>query len=211
MIRPEGFRGAAFGTAAEGDLLAHAELREAASRSLGVATEWAFANQVHGAQVAEATSPGNQGDADALITRVPGLAAAIGTADCVPVVIDGDDAVAVVHAGWRGAAAGVVDRALESLRSSGVVPRRAAIGPAIGPCCYEVGDEVLERFPDHRANTSWGSRSIDLAGFVADRLAGLELWRSNRCTYTADDLWSYRRDRTRRRQVTVGWLPNGSR
>lgn len=211
MIRPEGFRGAVFGTAAEGDLRTEVRARQALSRDLGTPVDWAFVNQVHGARVVEATTPGNQGDADAVIVRVPGLSAGIGTADCVPVIIEADDAVAVVHAGWRGAAAGVIERALESLQSSGTAPRRAAIGPAIGACCYEVGDDVLELFPDHRSHTRWGSHSVDLPGFVADGLAGLDVWRSNRCTYTAPDLWSYRRDRTKRRQVTVGWLPNGSR
>lgn len=210
MIRPEGFRGAAFGSAREGDVRADRSRRAAMSAALGISPDWAFATQVHGSRAVEVDVPGNHGDADALITRETGLPAAVGTADCVPVVVEGDDAVAVVHVGWRGAAAGVLERTLEILRSSGTRPRRAALGPGIGPCCYEVGSDVLERFPDHVSRTSWGAESIDLPGVVADRLAGLEVWRSAECTYTSPHLWSFRRDRTPYRQVAVGWLPSAS-
>jgi YfiH family protein len=208
MILPGGFRGAAFGTADEGDLRNDGAARTAAARSLGISPEWATVRQVHGNRVVEADAAGDLGEADAIITRRPGLPAAVATADCVPVIIEAEDAVAVVHAGWRGAAAGVVQKAAECLAGLGSVPVRAAIGPAIGPCCYEVGPEVVERFPDHAGTTSWGSPSVDLAGFVAAALGDIEIWASGECTFTSDELHSYRRDRTQLRQVAVGWLPN---
>lgn len=102
----------------------------------GVAGAWM--RQEHGARVL-AARPGECGAGDALVVREPGLAAVVATADCVPILVIGRDAVAV-HAGWRGLVAGVVARALAELDRS--EPITAWIGPAIGPCCYEVGEEV---------------------------------------------------------------------
>ena len=150
---------------------------------------------------------GNLGDADAIFVRRPGLPIAVATADCVPIIIEAVGAVAVVHAGWRGAAAGVVPAALSALAAAGCQPQRAAIGPAIGPCCYEVGQEVTEQFAGYAAETTWGSPSVDIPSFVAAQLAGLELWRSPECTFTSARLNSWRRDATDRRQVAVAWLP----
>jgi YfiH family protein len=179
------------------------------SRALRISEDWASVTQMHGARVVEATSAGNLGEADAIVTHTRGLSCAIGTADCVPVVVESDDVVAVIHVGWRGGLAGIVEQTLDALRVSGTPPERAAIGPAIGPCCYEVGADVVERFPDNVSRTTWGTTSVDLPGFVAGRLEGLEIWRSRQCTYTASNLFSYRRDQTSLRQVAVGWLPNG--
>ncbi len=209
MIRPDGFRGAAFGTTVEGDARSHADSRRTMARALGISEDWATVTQIHGVGIVEATFAGNLGEADAILTHTRGLPAAVATADCVPVVIEANDVVAVIHVGWRGALAGVVEQTLDVLSASATPPIRAAIGPAIGPCCYEVGTDVADRFPDDVSSTTWGTTSVDLAGFVAGRLEGLEIWRSRRCTYTARDLFSYRRDQTDDRQVAVGWLPNG--
>ncbi len=209
MIRPDGFRGAAFGTTVEGDARSHADSRRTMSRTLGISEHWATVTQIHGVGIVEATSAGNLGEADAIVTHTRGLPCTVATADCVPVVVEAADVVAVIHVGWRGALAGVVDQALDALNASASPPLRAAIGPAIGPCCYEVGTDVADRFPHNVSVTTWGTTSVDLPGFVAGRLEGLEIWRSRRCTYTAPDLFSYRRDQTKNRQVAVGWLPNG--
>ena len=210
MILPGGFRGAAFGTTVEGDARTDETARRSMASELGIADEWASVTQVHGSEVVEAVSSGVLGEADAIFTSVSGLPAAVGYADCVPVIVEGLDVVAVIHVGWRGAAAGVVEMTLEAMRSRGHAPVRAAIGPAIGPCCYEVGDEVADRFPAHVGETTWGARSVDLPSFVAHRLNGIELWRSAVCTFTAPEVHSYRRDRTKKRQVAVGWLPSDS-
>jgi len=109
-------------------------------------------HQVHGAAVVEAAACRDgkgRAEADAIVSTVPGLAVAVVTADCVPVLLaaPGATAVAAVHAGWRGLAAGVVMAAVETLdRASGAGPSElvAAIGPHIGPCCYEVDEPVLE-------------------------------------------------------------------
>ena len=208
MIRPDGFRGAAFGTIAEGDARTNDDLRLLMSQSLGVSPEWAFVTQVHGSTVIEARKSGLLGDADAIFTLVTNLPTVVATADCVPIIIEGEDVVAVVHAGWRGALAGVVEKSVSTMRATGTRVLRAAIGPAIGPCCYEVGAEVAERFSGYVDQTTWGSPSIDLPLFVEDRLDGLEVWRAGTCTFSATDLYSYRRDKTKNRQVAVGWLPS---
>ena len=101
MIRPPGFAGAAFGTTASGDLRADTARRVMVSEELGISPDWAFVHQVHGATVAVATEPGNLGDADAIVSSSLGLPIAVATADCVAVIIEARDAVAVVHAGWR--------------------------------------------------------------------------------------------------------------
>ena len=208
MIRPEGFRGAAFGTAAAGDGKADAAARAAIARILGISADWAMTHQVHGTTVVAADGPGDLGDADALYTHRPGLPVAVTTADCVPVILEAADAVAVVHAGWRGAAGRVVSAARAALAAAGSPAIRGAVGPAIGPCCYEVGPEVLARFPGGAATTTWGTPSLDLPAVVTGELEGLDVWRSAECTACSDGYHSHRRDGTRERQVAVAWLPS---
>lgn len=207
MIRPPGFRGAAFGEAAAGDLRVDEAGRRRVAGELGIAPEWAFVTQVHGASVVRAVEPGLLGEADAIFTTRQALPVAVATADCVPVILEGDGFAAVVHAGWRGASAGVMEKTIAELRAADLTVSRAAIGPSIGPCCYEVGEEVANRFPDFTRATTWDTTSVDIAGFIADILGGIPVWRSQRCTYTDSELHSFRRNRTTRRQVTVAWLP----
>ncbi len=207
MIRPAGFRGAAFGDASDGNGRDDVHAREVISTELSISTEWAFVRQVHGAVVARVERTGSAGDADGLVTDRPGLPMVIATADCVPVIIEGDRSIAVVHAGWRGVAAGVIPAGLDAIRERGDTPRRAAIGPSIGPCCYEVGEEVLAAIPHHTSTTTFGTPSVDLRGAAERQLGGLEVWRSDRCTFTEPDLWSYRRDGTPHRQIAVAWVP----
>jgi hypothetical protein len=208
MIRPPGFHGAAFGTAQDGNGRDDAAARRTISAGLGIPSAWAFLSQVHGDRVVAATAPGSLGKADAAFTTVPDLPLTVATADCVPLILEGPGVTAVVHAGWRGAAAGVLERARDAVAAAGCSLTRAAIGPAIGPCCYEVGDDVADLFPGFTARTTWGTRSVDLPGYLAAHLADLELWRSDVCTFTAGSLHSWRRDQTRHRQVAVAWLPN---
>ena len=208
MIRPGGFLGTAFGTTADGDGRADRASRRAISRSLGISERWAWVSQVHGVDIVDAAVPGELGEADGIVTSVENLPVTVATADCVPVVLEGRGVAAVVHAGWRGTVAGVVEVMLAALSARGTPPHRAAIGPAIGPCCYEVGPEVAEEFAGHVTTTTWGTTSVDIPGAIAARLAPLPVWRSRDCTFTSDELYSFRKDRTRRRQVAVGWLPS---
>ncbi len=200
--------GAAFGAAGDGDGRRDPEARAAIAARLGIPSDWAFVRQVHGTAVVEASEPGPQGEADAVFTRRAGLPVAVATADCLPVALHGDGVAAMVHAGWRGAAGGVVPAARAALEQAGTPATRAAIGPGIGRCCYEVGPEVLAGFPNFVSTTTWGTPSVDLAAAVRAQLGGLGVWDAGICTRCDAAFHSYRRDRTDRRQVAIAWLPS---
>ena len=142
-----------------------------------------------------------------MFTTEQGLPLAVATADCVPVIVEGDAVTAVIHAGWRGVASGVVPATLAAIEAAGLLPARAAIGPSIGPCCYEVGEELLDLFPRHRSSTNDGAFSVDLGAAVAEQLGGLAVWRSPACTSCDEGLHSFRQTRTAARQVSVAWIP----
>lgn len=110
------------------------------------------ASQVHGAAVLEPAleeepSAVRSREADALVARARGAAVGVRTADCVPVLLADPrgGAVVAVHAGWRGVVAGVLGEALRVLNAKDPGALVAAIGPSIGPCCFEVGDDVAAR------------------------------------------------------------------
>ncbi len=207
MIRPAGFRGAAFGDAASGNGRDDLDERSTISRELGISEDWASVTQVHGRVVLKVDEPGSAGEADGLITDRSGLPLTIATADCMPIIVEGDRSVAILHAGWRGVASGIVAAGVEAMKTLGDIPRRAAIGPSIGPCCYEVGDEVRDAIGDLTSRTTFGTPSVDLWTAAATQLMDLDVWRSDLCTYTDAGMRSYRRDMTTKRQVAVAWLP----
>lgn len=198
--------GTAFTTAADGDVRRDAGAREQVSEAIGVSSEWATVRQVHGERVVVVDGPGDAGEADALFTTTPGLPLAVFTADCVGVVIEGDRAVGVAHAGWRGARAGIVRGLIDAFESAGAEPRTATIGPHIRSCCFEVGPEVAAQFGGHLAETTWGTPSVDLAGQVRASLEGIEVADFGVCTMCGDDTFSHRRDADRSRMAALGWL-----
>lgn len=144
-------------------------------------------------------------EADGHATDRPGLAPLVFVADCLPVALAGERGVAMIHCGWRGMAAGIVKRGVEE-----VAARAAAIGPSIGPCCYEVGDEVRDAFAGLGDGVATG-RMLDLRE-VARRLlaeAGVEQAEvSELCTSCHPELFfSHRRDRGRTgRQAGLIWM-----
>ncbi len=126
------------------------ENRKRACQELGLdPSQLAFNRQRHTAVVHRARRGLQETDGDALVTHEAGLPLLATSADCVPIAIaatNGRPALAVVHAGWRGLSAGVVEATVAGLGGGAMT---AVIGPSIGPCCYEVGTEVSERFdPD---------------------------------------------------------------
>jgi YfiH family protein len=173
--------------------------RRTLAQDLGV--ELSFMRQVHGNQVVAVGSPGRelpQADGQVTATRGVGLAALV--ADCLPIALVGGDAVAIVHAGWRGLAGGVIEAAVGALRGT----LHAAIGPGAGPCCYQVGEEVLSRFG------SAGS-TLDLKAIARSQLqrAGAhEVHDVGLCTMCAPELFfSHRRDGgVTGRQAGIAWL-----
>lgn len=198
-------RAAAFTTAVTGDL--RAGDRSAVAAALGIPDAWATVNQVHGNRVVEAAEPGVAGDADALYTTVPRLPLAVFSADCALIVVEAPEAVGVAHAGWRGTGARVVAGLVTAMRNAGHDPERAAIGPAIGPCCYEVGPEVTAEFSGFASTTAWNTPSVDLVGANMDQLGGLPTWASRACTKCGGNFYSYRATRTSDRMAGVTWLP----
>ncbi|MBP7632737.1 polyphenol oxidase family protein [Candidatus Ozemobacteraceae bacterium] len=111
-----------------------------------------WATQIHGRAVHDVgagSTPGNQGDGDALMTAERGIPIGVFTADCLPVLIWSDSAVAAVHAGWKGTRGDISGRTIEMLAERfGVAPSslHVAMGPCIGNCCLELGDEVPPSF-----------------------------------------------------------------
>ena len=138
----------------------------------------ATAGQVHGNSIHSVVHPGHEPGRDALLTLVPGIALAVATADCMSLLYSTPGAVAVAHAGWRGAAAGLPATTLHALCAAAGVPARAtrvALGPCIRACCYEVGPEVARHFPASTVRTVERSLYLDLPGVARIQLleAGL--------------------------------------
>ena len=132
----------------DGDFRIDAPADELAERRRGVFDgEWTWLRQVHGSDVALVGSPGEHAgtDADAAVTGLLGAVLCVQTADCVPIVVVGEHAVGVIHAGWRGLVAGVVDRGVEALRTIGSSPLQAVIGPCIRPCLLYTSPSPRDR------------------------------------------------------------------
>lgn len=149
------------------------ENRRRACAAAGVDAErLSFNRQVHTAEVHEAGAQRRGGSGDGLWTDVPGVPMLALTADCLPIAVArtcGTRALAVLHAGWRGLSGGIVAIGVAKL---GDGPKAAVVGPAIGPCCYEVGEEVSARFD--RDLTADGRLDLRRAAERALRAAGVE-------------------------------------
>jgi len=152
-------------------------------------------------------------EADGQATRLRGVAPMVLTADCLPIAVGGDGAaVAMLHAGWRGLAGGIIAEGVRALRELGADgPLEAAIGPGAGGCCYEVGDEVREAFAEYGERVRRG-RNLDLKAIARSQLEGAGVQTvhdAELCTIcSAEDLFfSHRRDRgVTGRQAGLVWL-----
>ncbi|KFG75990.1 peptidoglycan editing factor PgeF [Streptomyces mutabilis] len=195
--------------------------RDLAAKSLDVdPARVVWMNQVHGADVAVVDGPWGDGPVprvDAIVTAERGLALAVLTADCVPVLL-ADPAVGVVaaaHAGRPGLVAGVVPAAVRAMTELGADPARitARTGPAVCGRCYEVPEdmraEVAAVEPAAYAETSWGTPAVDVSAGVhaqLERLGVRDRAQSPVCTLESKDHFSYRRDRTTGRLAGYVWL-----
>jgi YfiH family protein len=195
--------------------------RELAAKSLGLDPDLVvWMNQVHGADVAVVEGPWGASDipsVDAVVTARRGLALAVLTADCTPVLLA--DPVAGIagaaHAGRPGMVAGVVPAVVRAMTELGADPARivARTGPAVCGRCYEVPADmradVAAVEPAAYAETSWGTPAVDVtAGAHAqlDRLGVRDREQSPVCTRESGDHFSYRRDRTTGRLASYVWL-----
>ena len=196
------------------------ENRRRLRRELDLDHEPGWLTQVHGTDVVRLTdATSSDGTADASWTDRPGLACAILTADCVPVLLADDEGtcVAAAHAGWRGLAAGVLENTLRQLPVS---PRRlsAWLGPGIGATSFEVGRDVFDAFVGVDAEAACafvpgreGHYLCDLHALARRRLAAVGVSRvegdASLCTLRdAQTFFSHRRDRTCGRIATLAWL-----
>ena len=170
----------------------------------------AWGRQVHGGEVQIRHTVPQPGEArlevDGQVTALPGVAVTVMAADCLPVALAAPGAVAMLHGGWRGLAAGVLEAGVEAMRALGADGAIvAAIGPGAGPCCYEAGDEV------HAALGHGVGRNVDLKAAARQRLlaAGVaEVHDTARCTICSDPqlFFSHRRDRgITGRQAGIAW------
>ena len=176
----------------------------------------ASGKQVHGSEVARHDEPGGPSawvdglggdprEADGWATSDPEVSPLVYVADCLPVALSGPGGVAMIHCGWRGLAGGIAERGVREVEA-----HSAAIGPGIGPCCFEVGEEVLAEFSDLGEGIADG-RMLDLAE-IAERLlrrAGVErVERAGLCTSCDPErFFSHRRDGGRTgRQAGLVWL-----
>jgi copper oxidase (laccase) domain-containing protein len=164
---------------------------------------------VHGATVVTVTAPGEHAgaEADAAVTRVPGARLAVRTADCVPVVLVGDAGIGVVHAGWRGLAAGIIQATMAEMGSV----QRAVIGPHIRAGCYEFSpadlDEVATALGDGvRGSTTWGTPALDLTAGVRAALGAIPIDDAGACTACSDLYFSWRARKDTARFATIAWM-----
>jgi len=196
------------------DAAAHvAENRALMAKALGVRHEnFLTTFQIHSPDVVtveQPWAPDARPRADALVTRIPGIAVGVSTADCGPVLFADADArvIGAAHAGWRGAFTGVIEATIAAMERCGASRDNVVVaaGPMIRQENYEVGPEFVERFKtDSAANARFftsspkhGHAMFDLAGYIAARLSAAGIKRIEdigRCTYAdADAFYSYRR------------------
>ncbi|WP_406371100.1 peptidoglycan editing factor PgeF [Streptomyces sp. NBC_00647] len=195
--------------------------RELAAKSLGLdPARVVWMNQVHGPDVAVVEEPWGSSEipsVDAIVTVRRGLALAVLTADCTPVLLADPVAgvAAAAHAGRPGMVAGVVPAAVRAMVELGADPARivARTGPAVCGRCYEVPDamraEVAAVEPAAYAETTWGTPAVDVTAGVhaqLERLGVRDREQSPVCTIESGDHFSYRRDRTTGRLAGYVWL-----
>lgn len=185
--------------------------------------------QVHGDEILEVRDRKlkEAGEADGMVTKERGLFLGVLTADCVPVLfsVRGEKLAAVAHAGWRGTLTGIAPKMVRELKERhGVNPAsiEAALGPSVGPCCYEIGPEVAASvmqkwggLAERSLRTGNGKSFLDLRALNALQLedAGvppLQIFKVGPCTSCArEDFFSYRREKTGtgRQMSFIGWIP----
>jgi polyphenol oxidase len=178
---------------------------------------WAWLRQVHGPVVFSVDpDPAAGEEADALVSACGPVALAVFTADCAPIALaDPSGVMAAVHVGWKGLLAGVVAAAVEAVRGLGAASPVAAIGPCIGPECYEFSAEDLgvlaQRFGSAvRSETAEGRPALDVAAAAKSALdlAGVELvFDAGVCTACSPRHWSHRGGADTERQALVVWRP----
>jgi hypothetical protein len=174
----------------------------------------AMIRQVHGAEVRRVDGPTGPREpleeVDGQATATPGVVPIVLVADCLPIAIAGHGAAAILHAGWRGLAAGIIGTGVSTVRELGARgPLEAVIGPGAGPCCYEVGHEVHARFAGY-GPIAGSAANLDMKAIARAQLerAGVDAVTDlGLCTICDEAFFSHRRDRgITGRQAGAVWL-----
>lgn len=177
---------------------------------------WSQPDEVHGDGVGVVEHPGHldRAVADALVTDQVGAVLGIWVGDCAPVALVSETGrIGAVHAGWRGIEAGVLQRAVETLRRVAGETVEAALGPCIRPCCYEFGDDDLARLVSRYgaavvSETRGGRAALDVPSAVRLALDEVSVAVADHGTCTACSpgrYWSHRARGERGRQVMAVW------
>lgn len=182
---------------------------------LALPSEPVWLRQVHGCQVVEADRVSDTPQADAAYTTRLGVVCAVMTADCLPVLVTSLDGecVAAIHAGWRGLLVGVIEAALHRLKRRDLL---VWLGPAIGPACFEVGDEVRHAFVTRsvefahafvrKDEKKWLFDIYAAARLILARAAVYNVYGGDFCTVTDEtSFFSYRRDGDTGRMASLIW------
>jgi YfiH family protein len=194
-----------------GDDAAHVEENWRRLREVIGEAPIARRHQVHGKNVRVVTRANlaEKPDGDGMVTAESGILLAVASADCVPILMlyAGCKIVGAIHAGWRGVIAGIAEEGVRAMESLGAKPReiRAALGPSIGQCCFEVDDELADRFAREVAGSARHSRPgrpgkshLNLRAIITDQLMRSGLPRESisnvgPCTKCANDRFFSRR------------------
>jgi purine-nucleoside/S-methyl-5'-thioadenosine phosphorylase / adenosine deaminase len=186
--------------------------RLAAQLGLVEPSAWARPFHVHGTRVLEVdAAPPARAEADGSATIAAGLPVVALGADCAPIALANDTAVAAIHAGWRGALDGVVEAGVAAVRRLGTGPVRAAIGPCICVRHYEFGVDALAPLTTRFGQSVAGATNEGAPAFDLPRALHLALYDAGvdevidlqTCTVESGDHFSYRRDRRTGRQGVV--------
>ena len=192
--------------------------REALRKNLALPSEPVWLKQVHGTNIVNAATAQMGATADGAWTDQRGVVLAIMTADCLPIFLSdrGGTKIALVHAGWRGLAAGVVEAGVNALKIPGA-EAVAYLGPGIGQDAYEVGDDVRDVFVAKDPAAASAFRQTEQGKWLADmyalarlrlRVLGVtDITGGDHCTFREAELfYSYRRDGATGRMVSLLWL-----
>jgi len=169
-----------------------------------------FMNQVHGDTVVLVEEKTNTPTCDALITTERKLAVAVMVADCIPLLLKSDVAVAAVHVGRKGLMNGVARKTIDAMRDLGAEVIHSYIGPNICGSCYEVGadifNEVVSKYPSSDSSSRTGKATLDLVSGLKTDLKDTVLLDLSSCVLEDKNSFSYRRDGITGRQAGVIWL-----
>jgi YfiH family protein len=170
----------------------------------------AFMNQVHGDTVVLVEDSKSAPTCDALITTEHKLALAVMVADCIPLLLKSDIAVAAVHVGRKGLMNGVARKTIDAMRDLGAEVIHSYIGPNICGGCYEVSEEiykeVVAKYPSSDSKTRTGKHTLDLVAGLKTDLKDTVLLDLSSCVLEDKNSFSYRRDGITGRQAGVIWL-----